>query len=105
EPEEHFAHNFSFVGLWSYIWRCIYKEVLPNRRVGTTRKSARPSAGLMVISQLVPFARSQGISSDLLATMTLVVAACGNAGGRILSGWFSDSLGRLNVLRLMIGIS
>lgn len=63
------------------------------------------SAGLMVISQLVPFARSQGISSDLLATMTLVVAACGNAGGRILSGWLSDSLGRLNVLRLMIGIS
>ena len=39
------------------------------------------SAGLMVISQLVPFAKSQGISSDLLATMTLVVAACGNAGG------------------------
>ena len=63
------------------------------------------SAGLMVISQLVPFARSQGVSSDLLATMTLVVAACGNAGGRIFSGWFSDSLGRLNVLRLMIGIS
>ncbi len=63
------------------------------------------SAGLMVISQLVPFARSQGISSDLLATMTLVVAAFGNAGGRILSGWFSDSMGRLNVLRLMIGIS
>ena len=25
--------------------------------------------------------------------------------GRILSGWLSDSLGRLNVLRLMIGIS
>jgi len=63
------------------------------------------SAGLMVISQLVPFARSQGISSDLLATMTLVVAAVGNAGGRILSGWLSDILGRLNVLRLMIGIS
>jgi len=63
------------------------------------------SAGLMVISQLVPFAKSQGISSELLATMTLVVAAFGNAGGRILSGWLSDSLGRLNVLRLMIGIS
>jgi MFS transporter, OFA family, oxalate/formate antiporter len=63
------------------------------------------SAGLMVISQLVPFAKSQGVSSDLLATMTLVVAACGNAGGRILSGWLSDTLGRLNVLRLMIGIS
>ena len=63
------------------------------------------SAGLMVISQLVPFAKSEGISSDLLATMTLVVAACGNAGGRILSGWLSDALGRLNVLRLMIAIS
>jgi OFA family oxalate/formate antiporter-like MFS transporter len=63
------------------------------------------SAGLMVISQLVPFAKSQGVSSDLLATATLVVAACGNAGGRILSGWLSDTLGRLNVLRLMIGIS
>jgi MFS transporter, OFA family, oxalate/formate antiporter len=63
------------------------------------------SAGLMVISQLVPFAKSQGISSDLLATMTLVVAAVGNAGGRILSGWLSDALGRLNVLRLTIGIS
>ena len=63
------------------------------------------SAGLMVISQLVPFAKAQGIASDLLATMTLVVAAFGNAGGRILSGWLSDALGRLNVLRLMIGIS
>lgn len=63
------------------------------------------SAGLMVISQLVPFAKSQGVSSELLATMTLVVAAFGNAGGRIFSGWLSDSLGRLNVLRLMIGIS
>lgn len=63
------------------------------------------SAGLMVISQLVPFAKSQGVASDLLATMTLVVAAVGNAGGRILSGWLSDALGRLNVLRLMIAIS
>jgi MFS transporter, OFA family, oxalate/formate antiporter len=29
----------------------------------------------------------------------------GNASGRILSGWMSDHLGRINVLRLMIGIS
>jgi OFA family oxalate/formate antiporter-like MFS transporter len=33
------------------------------------------------------------------------VAAIGNASGRILSGWMSDALGRLNVLRLMIAIS
>ncbi len=53
------------------------------------------SAGLMVISQLVPFAKSVHISSAALATMTLVVGAAGNASGRILSGWMSDTLGRL----------
>jgi OFA family oxalate/formate antiporter-like MFS transporter len=63
------------------------------------------SAGLMVISQLVPFAKSVHISSAALATMGLVVGAAGNAGGRILSGWMSDALGRLNVLRLMIAVS
>jgi OFA family oxalate/formate antiporter-like MFS transporter len=63
------------------------------------------SAGLMVISQLVPFARSQGVSSAALATMGLFVGAIGNASGRILSGWMSDALGRLNVLRLMIALS
>jgi OFA family oxalate/formate antiporter-like MFS transporter len=63
------------------------------------------SAGLMVISQLVPFARSVGIAAAALSTMTLVVGAFGNASGRILSGWMSDRLGRINVLRTMIGIS
>lgn len=63
------------------------------------------SAGLMVISQLVPFAKSMKIPSETLTFMTLVVAAIGNASGRILSGWMSDALGRLNVLRLMIAIS
>jgi len=33
------------------------------------------------------------------------VGAVGNASGRILSGWMSDALGRLNTLRLMIAIS
>src|ERR1039458_952853 len=63
------------------------------------------SAGLMVISQLVPFGKSVGIPSASLITMSLVVAAIGNAAGRILSGWMSDAIGRLNVLRLMIAIS
>ncbi len=63
------------------------------------------AAGLMVISQLVPFAKSVGVSAAVLSTMTLVVGAAGNASGRILSGWFSDAIGRLNVLRLMIAIS
>jgi MFS transporter, OFA family, oxalate/formate antiporter len=62
-------------------------------------------AGLMVISQLVPFAKSVGIPGAALATMGLVVGAVANASGRILSGWMSDTLGRLNVLRTMIAIS
>jgi OFA family oxalate/formate antiporter-like MFS transporter len=63
------------------------------------------SAGLMVISQLVPFATSLGIAAATLTMMTLVVGAFGNASGRILSAWMSDKLGRINVLRVMIGIS
>jgi len=63
------------------------------------------SAGLMVISQLVPFAKSMNIPSGALQTMTLIVGAVGSASGRVLSGWMSDALGRLNVLRLMIGVS
>jgi MFS transporter, OFA family, oxalate/formate antiporter len=63
------------------------------------------SAGLMVISQLVPFAKSVGVAAAALAAISLVIGAAGNASGRIFSGWMSDALGRLNVLRLMIGIS
>ncbi len=61
------------------------------------------SAGLMVISQLVPFARSVNLAA--WGTTAIVIGAFGNAAGRILSGWMSDGLGRLNVLRLMIAIS
>jgi OFA family oxalate/formate antiporter-like MFS transporter len=62
------------------------------------------SAGLMVISQLVPYAKSQGVPLAL-ATTAIFIGAVGNASGRIFSGWMSDALGRLNVLRLMIAIS
>ena len=63
------------------------------------------AAGLMVISQLIPFAKSEGIPGSALPVIGLVIGAAGNASGRILSGWMSDAMGRLNVLRLMIGIS
>ncbi len=69
------------------------------------------SAGLMVISQLVPFAKQAlggAVSKETIAAFAstaLFVGAAGNASGRTLSGWMSDTLGRLNVLRLMIGIS
>jgi MFS transporter, OFA family, oxalate/formate antiporter len=63
------------------------------------------AAGLMVISQLIPFAKSVGIPGAALPVIGLVIGAAGNASGRILSGWMSDAMGRLNVLRLMIGIS
>lgn len=63
------------------------------------------TAGLMVISQLIPFARNQGISSATIATMGLVVGAFGNVSGRVLSGWLSDWMGRLNTLRVVIAIA
>jgi OFA family oxalate/formate antiporter-like MFS transporter len=63
------------------------------------------TAGLMVISQLIPFANNQGIASATIATLGLVVGASGNVSGRILAGWISDHLGRLNTLRVVLMIS
>ncbi len=62
------------------------------------------SAGLMTISQLVPFARSIGLPAAAAAS-ALIVGALGNASGRIFSGWLSDAIGRLQTLRLMILVS
>jgi len=55
------------------------------------------TAGTMVISQLVPFARSSGHSAAV-AAFALTVGAFGSASGRVLSGWMSDYAGRLNTL-------
>jgi OFA family oxalate/formate antiporter-like MFS transporter len=57
----------------------------------------------MVISQLKPFAQAKGLGG--WASLALLVAALGNIAGRTLSGWMSDTLGRLTVLRLMIALS
>jgi OFA family oxalate/formate antiporter-like MFS transporter len=62
------------------------------------------TAGLMTISQLVPFAREAGLGAAA-ATLAITIGAVGNAGGRILSGWLSDALGRLTTLRVMILLS
>ncbi|HUK32886.1 MAG TPA: OFA family MFS transporter [Vicinamibacterales bacterium] len=62
------------------------------------------TAGQMTISQLVPFARSAGLGAAV-ATLALPVTAAGNAGGRILSGWLSDALGRVTTLRVMVLVS
>ena len=59
------------------------------------------TAGLMVISQLVPFARAAGLGAAA-ATFAITVGAVGNTAGRILSGWLSDALGRLATLRVMV---
>jgi OFA family oxalate/formate antiporter-like MFS transporter len=75
----------TFWALWLAYW------------LGTT-------AGMMTISQLVPFARSTGLSIAA-ATFAIAVGACGNVSGRILSGWISDALGRLATLRTMIALS
>jgi OFA family oxalate/formate antiporter-like MFS transporter len=62
------------------------------------------TAGLMAISQLVPFARDAGLGAAA-ATFAITIGAFGNAGGRILSGWVSDTLGRLSTLRVMVMVS
>lgn len=62
------------------------------------------TAGQMAISQLVPFARNAGLTATA-ATLAVTVGAFGNAGGRILSGWFSDRFGRITTLKLMVFVS
>jgi OFA family oxalate/formate antiporter-like MFS transporter len=62
------------------------------------------TAGTMVISQLVPFARSSGLSVNT-AAFAITVGAIGSASGRFFSGWMSDHFGRLLTLRAVIVIS
>lgn len=59
------------------------------------------TAGLMTISQLVPFATSAGMAAGVAG----LFGAVGSATGRILSGWMSDMVGRLTTLRIMILVS
>ena len=61
------------------------------------------AAGLMVISQLVPVGEAAGLGAA--AGLGLTIGAIGNTGGRVLSGWMSDTFGRLNTLRLMVLLS
>jgi OFA family oxalate/formate antiporter-like MFS transporter len=75
----------TFWALWVAYW------------LGTT-------AGTMVISQLVPFARAAGHSSAV-AAFAITVGALGSASGRVLSGWLSDHLGRLNTIRTLLVVS
>ena len=62
------------------------------------------TAGLMTISQLVPFAQSAGMTAAA-AAFAATIGAVGNAAGRITSGWLSDQVGRLTTLRIMILVS
>ena len=62
------------------------------------------TAGTMVISQLVPFAQSAGLSARD-AAFAITVGAVGSATGRFFSGWMSDHFGRLFTLRGIIFVS
>jgi OFA family oxalate/formate antiporter-like MFS transporter len=62
------------------------------------------TAGTMVISQLVPFAQSAGLSASA-AALAISVGAVGSATGRFFSGWMSDHFGRLFTLRGIIFVS
>lgn len=55
--------------------------------------------GLMIIGHLASIAKIQaGISYGFILVALLAIA---NAGGRVISGWLSDSLGRINTLFLV----
>src|SRR5580704_5208014 len=62
------------------------------------------TAGTMVISQLVPFARSAGWDGQT-AAFAITIGAIGSASGRFFSGWMSDHFGRLPTVRGVILIS
>ena len=62
------------------------------------------TAGTMVISQLVPFAREAGLSPRD-AALAITIGAIGSATGRFFSGWMSDHFGRLFTLRGIIFVS
>jgi OFA family oxalate/formate antiporter-like MFS transporter len=62
------------------------------------------TAGTMVISQLVPFARASGFNAQS-AAFAITIGAIGSASGRFLSGWMSDHFGRLFTLRGIIILS
>jgi OFA family oxalate/formate antiporter-like MFS transporter len=62
------------------------------------------TAGTMVISQLVPFARASGWVGPA-ATFAITVGAVGSATGRFFSGWMSDHFGRLLTLRGILIVS
>lgn len=72
----------TFYRLWVAYW------------LGTT-------AGTMVISQLVPFARAAGWSGGV-AAFAITIGAFGSASGRFFSGWLSDHLGRLPTVRTIL---
>ena len=78
----------------SHFWRLLVAYAL-----GT-------SAGLMVISQLLPYAQQTipGVGVAIAGT-AVTIGAFGNASGRIFSGWLSDSIGRIRTLSLMVLIS
>jgi OFA family oxalate/formate antiporter-like MFS transporter len=62
------------------------------------------TAGQMTISQLVPFTRAAGLGATV-ATISLIVTSLSNTGGRILSGWLSDAVGRVRTLQIMVVLS
>ena len=61
-------------------------------------------SGQLIISQLIPFAKSAGLG-PLAVSLAIPIAAVGNVSGRVVSGWLSDRLGRVTILRAMLLLS
>ena len=58
--------------------------------------------GLMTISQASPIAQNMIGMSVAAATTAVSILALFNAAGRVLAGWISDKIGRINTLFIML---
>lgn len=67
--------------------------------------TCRAVFGLMTISQASPIGQNMICMSVAAATTAVSVLALFNAAGRVLAGWISDKIGRINTLFIMLVIA
>lgn len=61
--------------------------------------------GMMVISQASPMAQNMVGMNTAAASLVVSVLALFNVGGRIVCGYISDKIGRINTLTIMLGVA
>src|SRR6266508_4122103 len=117
-PEYGFRTTFVVFGIIFAVMTTVGAFLLRNPPVGYKPAGWQPAPAARAAATTYEFSPAETLRTPtfyfmwvayacgaVAGTTLLVVGAAGNAGGRILSGWMSDAVGRLNVLRIMIAIS